>query len=379
MPIIHVRISYNSVTLKDWEGLPVEKETKIKDFFNDISISCLSSNFWGADFEVKFSSSKTLAGEKVSPNCIAWEAMCQYGIYANFYLVLQETVIHKFGNSPRNALEKLRLDLSNWIKNNGGGWKGRDAAQNIGKKFVTDLASALWYIDSRSVETLNQKYKIPVIFDEFFGRSQPESYKSARPKFNSDELIQQSKKILNYVELSWMLQNRFNWLKESLYKFGEILAKYSEYLDHQQIRSKEIKNSLTPIVDEIEAGSIEIFSANIWRNQTNINKYCSLTNELVKAEFWKPLNVNEFCPEERMKRHRFIEGLDSAFLFKVGVYKYHHGTAQNVIYIWQINPEANETEIVNKNYEVRTKLKAQLQIFHTRAMKKELIENLSYK
>ena len=32
MPIIHVRISYNSVTLKDWEGLPVEKETKMKDF-----------------------------------------------------------------------------------------------------------------------------------------------------------------------------------------------------------------------------------------------------------------------------------------------------------------------------------------------------------
>ncbi|CAG8737708.1 7556_t:CDS:2, partial [Rhizophagus irregularis] len=39
MPIIHVRISYNSVTLKDWEGLPVEKETKMKDFSNDISFS----------------------------------------------------------------------------------------------------------------------------------------------------------------------------------------------------------------------------------------------------------------------------------------------------------------------------------------------------
>ncbi|PKK58257.1 hypothetical protein RhiirC2_796605 [Rhizophagus irregularis] len=306
MPIIHVQISYNSVTLKDWE----------------------------ADFEVKFSSSKTLAGEKVSPNLIHSRTPI-----INAFDILNANssnlFVPEFGNSPRNALEKLRLDLSNWIKNNGGGWKGRDAAQSIRKKFVTDLTSALWYIDSRSVETLNQKFKIPVIFDEFFGRSQPESYKSARPKFNSDELIQQNKKILNYVELSWMLQNRFNWLKESLYKFGEILAKYSEYLDHQQIRSKEIKNSLTPIVNEIEVGSIEIFSANIW------------------PEFWKPLNVNEFCPEERMKRHRFIEGLDSAFLFKVGVYKYHHGTAQNVIYIWQINLEANETEIINKNYELQ--------------------------
>ena len=51
-------------------------------------------------------------------------------------------------------MEKLRIDLYNWIKNNGGGWRGKDAAQNIGKKFVTDLASALWYVDGRSVKTL---------------------------------------------------------------------------------------------------------------------------------------------------------------------------------------------------------------------------------
>ena len=92
-----------------------------------------------------------------------------------------------------------------------------------------------------------------------------------------------------------MLQSRFNWLKEPLIKFGEILAKYAEYLEHQQIRSKEIKNSLSPIIDEMEAGSIEIFSANVWRNPDNINKYLLLTNELIKVEFWEPVNINEFC------------------------------------------------------------------------------------
>ena len=192
----------------------------------------------------------------------------------------------------------MRLDLSNWIKYKGDGWKGKEIAQNVGKKFVTDLSSALWYVDSCSVKTLDQKFKIPEIFSEFFGRSLPENYKSLRPKFNSEELIQQSRKILNYVELNWMLQSRFNWLKEPLIKFGEILAKYAEYLEHQQVRSKEIKNSLSPIIDEMEAGSIEIFSANIWRKPEIINKYRLLTNELIKTEFWEPININEFCPEE---------------------------------------------------------------------------------
>jgi len=78
MPIIHVRISHNSKILKDWEGLPVGNETKIKDFFENILVSYLSPDLWDADFEVKFSSSKTLAGEKVSAQCITWEAVCQY-------------------------------------------------------------------------------------------------------------------------------------------------------------------------------------------------------------------------------------------------------------------------------------------------------------
>ena len=138
---------------------------------------------WDADFEVKFSSSKTSVGEKISAQCIAWEAACQYGIYANFYLLSHETMefsripiinafdilranssdlfVPEFNVNPRNEYEKLRLDLSNWIKNKGGGWKGKDSAQNVGKKFVTDLASALWYVDSRSVKTLDQKFKIP--------------------------------------------------------------------------------------------------------------------------------------------------------------------------------------------------------------------------
>ena len=71
------------------------------------------------------------------------------------YASSNDLFVPEFNDFPRNALEKLRLDLSNWIKSNGGRWKGKDTAQNIGKKFVTDLASALWYVDSRSAETLN--------------------------------------------------------------------------------------------------------------------------------------------------------------------------------------------------------------------------------
>ncbi|GBB87638.1 hypothetical protein RclHR1_01410021 [Rhizophagus clarus] len=109
------------------------------------------------------------------------EAACQYGIYAHFYLISQEIIeshripainiinafdiirassndicVPEFNDLPKNALEKLRIDLSNWIKNHGGGWKGKDAARHIGKQFVTDLASALCAQNCKNVGTLIQ-------------------------------------------------------------------------------------------------------------------------------------------------------------------------------------------------------------------------------
>ena len=41
---------HSSKVLKDWEGLPVEKETKIKDFFENISVLYLTPDLWDADF-----------------------------------------------------------------------------------------------------------------------------------------------------------------------------------------------------------------------------------------------------------------------------------------------------------------------------------------
>jgi len=50
-----------------------------------------------------------------------------------------------------------------------GGGKERMLYKILEKKFVTDLASALLYIDSRFIKTLDQKYNSNNL--EFFGRS----------------------------------------------------------------------------------------------------------------------------------------------------------------------------------------------------------------
>ena len=50
---------------------------------------------------------------------------------------------------------------------------------------------------------------------------------------------------------------------ESLIKYASDLLKYADYLLSQRIRISENRKSLTPIVDELLAGSIEIIQPNL--------------------------------------------------------------------------------------------------------------------
>ncbi|GBB89518.1 hypothetical protein RclHR1_16200004 [Rhizophagus clarus] len=76
------------------------------------------------------------------------------------------------------------------------------------------------------------------------------------------------------------------------------------------------------------------------------------------------------------RRCRFIEKLKNAFLFKVEKYIYHYGNIQNSIYLWLIDNNANEKELVNKYYKIRNNLKQTIQIYHTRVMRKEFINTI---
>jgi hypothetical protein len=78
--------------------------------------------------------------------------------------------------------------------------------------------------------------------------------------------------------------------------------------------------------------------------------------------------------DNNREKQRYLEKIELVFLFKVGVYTYHHGNVQNPTYIWKIDENATDDEINNNHYNIRTKLKGELEVFHTRAMKKEFLE-----
>ncbi|CAB4438172.1 unnamed protein product [Rhizophagus irregularis] len=168
--------------------------------------------------------------EKIGLKCNAWETVKQCGKYNLNY---QQEIL----------LDQLRIDI------------GKDNANNIGKRFVSDLTKSIWYVDICSYKTLDDRYKIPALFTKFFDRAHPERYKKSR-SFNSEELQNHYKILINYIELPWMEKPKFAWLKEPLLLYATNLLKYAEYLINQRAITAENQNSLTPIVDEGKAGYI---------------------------------------------------------------------------------------------------------------------------
>ncbi|CAB5209375.1 unnamed protein product [Rhizophagus irregularis] len=363
MPIIIVHVVFNSKTVFEWEGLPVNKDMNIQEFFKDVVVDKLNPELWEKNCVAYFSHTKIGETEKIGLECNAWETVNQCGKYVTFKLLndsneipsmntinafelMRSASMHnylpEFKLPAKNSWEQLRIDLNELIRSNGGGWIGKDNANNIGKKFVTDLAKSI----------------------------------CSRRSFDSEELQRHYKILMNYIELPWMEKPKFSWLKEPLLLYANNLLKYAEYLISQRVITARNQSSLTPVVDEEKAGYIEILDENTWRKPEVVKEFRILTKTLEELEYWEPVNINLFCPVLRKQRFRFVEKLKVAFPFKVGKYTYHHGNIQNSVYVWRIGINVNEQDMINKHYTIRNNLKQTLQVYHTRAMRKEFLDTV---
>ena len=140
--------------------------------------------------------------EKVGKRCKVYEASKIYGIFVEIkiidpnnnsnkeqplinafdLLMRSSTTLHlpEFNPISRNAFDQLKIDITNLIKDNREGWFEKDIACNVGKKFVIDLANAIRYVDMRGFDTFNEQHKVPILFENFFGHTNPSNYKNAR-------------------------------------------------------------------------------------------------------------------------------------------------------------------------------------------------------
>ncbi|GES73663.1 hypothetical protein GLOIN_2v1779246 [Rhizophagus clarus] len=97
-------------------------------------------------------------------------------------------------------------DIVEWIKKNGGDWKGKIVTELIEKSFINDLLNAIWYVNICDIEKMKRKAIHSPKEEEFFNRSDLSSYKNSRSQF--DKLTGDSNATSNMNEKQIILRTK---------------------------------------------------------------------------------------------------------------------------------------------------------------------------
>jgi hypothetical protein len=132
---------------------------------------------------------------------------------------------------------------------------------------------------------------------QFFNWYDPLRSKKERPKFTYDELNHHHQNLSAYFKMFWMEYSCFSFIKPPLTKFTSDLINYANYLINKTEQTKKNHESMTPIVNEEDAGKLKIILPVMFRNPELVKKYKELIETVEGMTYWKEINVDQFYSE----------------------------------------------------------------------------------
>ena len=141
-------------------------------------------------------------------------------------------------------------------------------------------------------------YHIPELFHEFFGRANPESYKQSQRSFDANELNLHCQALVPYATSSWMLRKNFDWLRDAFDNFIVATSNYVGFLQCQCVTTATNHASENPVRTIDQATTVKLHNKNIWVTPINKTKYGNLRNLLTSLPSWKPIDVEEYLPND---------------------------------------------------------------------------------
>ncbi|GET01947.1 uncharacterized protein LOC111130598 [Rhizophagus clarus] len=357
MTVAKIRILNGHVTLFPWKIINVKENLTIQGLFEHIVdqyVLRLKEEIL-EKIKVRCSEAKEQTGDEVELGCVISDIVSIFGSLFTFHIkifsdknksqpvsafdILKNAAKKRhlptftFSQNPKMN-DKLKLDILSYISFHKGGWTCD--AVSTGKKFIRELSDALWYVDKCGSKTFNSKYTIPAEFFQFVNCFDPVKDKKERILFTYDELNFHNQNLTAYLKMSWIKHPCFTFLKPSLIKFANDLQKYAE-------------------------------------SPTIVTKYKKLVTAVESTDYWKIINVDQYCPNNSTAKSTYLQNLEEAFTFKIGIYTYHHGNVMNTTFVWKIDPNIDESAAFKKNYEIQNELKSFMPVYATRTMRREFV------
>ncbi|CAB4395231.1 unnamed protein product [Rhizophagus irregularis] len=112
-------------------------------------------------------------------------------------------------------------------------------------------------------------------------------------------------------------------LTETICAFDNFIVAISNYTGYFQCHHNVTAvnhASEFPIRSIDQATTIKVHKCNIWVTPIDKTKYYRLEQLLSNLPPWKPVDIEEYLPNDPVQKMRYIQGLPHAFSFKIGEY-----------------------------------------------------------
>ncbi|PKC04345.1 hypothetical protein RhiirA5_379459, partial [Rhizophagus irregularis] len=277
-----------------------------------------------------------------------------------------------------NNCDRLYNEIIELLQDLKVGWMG-GVHDTIGKIFVNRIKDAIWYIDPHH-STLNARScHLPILFTQLKtyqdGDTYNQYYHSGHHKkiqLSQHKLLQLSSSLGLSISQPWASNDIWNQVVPAILSLIGILEKYVQYLNEATIIMTKHHHC-----DESARGpenNCIMYRTAACKRDNLKDKYKQLNNLLFEKQVYEHVNIQQYLPNDVMKRYRFIKELQ--LMFPIGIYRYHQGSHLGTInFVWKI-PEAEEfNDEQNETLKARmlARIHEGLPHYFTRQMQKNVL------
>lgn len=187
------------------------------------------------------------------------------------------------------------------------GWSP-DAVTSVGGNFVKVLSDCLWTLDSHHEQFTLRACHLPSIFSEFKGFNDWVKKKHKKPQLSQAVLERHISILSDYLMQPWFSTSKWLNFRSSMEQLVETLHKYKSYLTVHNEKVQELHGR--PIVNPAEESfSVRLIPASPKPTQ---KVYLKLEEVIMATEYYVPVFLNDFAPEDRYARRHWIDQLSYA-------------------------------------------------------------------
>lgn len=285
----------------------------------------------------------------------------------NSRLLMQPTLPSTIAD-PRNKKQQLRNDVICFLSTRGLKWRASEIASS-GEAFMKAIVDTLWQIDGQHDVFKSRNSPIPSCFGSFNGYNQPhlsKHRKRERQNMTCTSLKLCADSLFGCLQGVYWEQHGWKEFKPDVESLASSLSKYSDYLTKQCGTMKRvITTTCTPDIRQ----SFLLFFASL----ANVSpSFHQLELKLTEKDPFEYLLVEDFCQSEPRKKYEYTQKLKETGLSqKAALLTYSQGNnIGSFHFVWKVLDSCDDD--LSESQRTIEKVKEQLPVFHTRAMKSAL-------